>query len=302
MTKEEVATALVARIAETRSEKAIVSATVKVDIRQLPHGEGLALPAYQSAHAAGLDLLAAVPDDAPLVLAPGQHALVPTGLTIALPPGYEAQVRPRSGLAAKHGVTVLNAPGTVDADYRGEIGVLLINHGDAPFAIRRGERIAQMVIAPVVRAELVPAVDRCPRPIAAAAASVRPAANSIKARFSFRKIAPIKFNTAFFRGAILRSRSGLLPADSRWGYCHSIRERRGDAPGVKSCGLGQTMSGVIVCDASDLAVVHITGTQRPDRTWRRAFGVGRAGPCRRSAAAGMRSRPCSISTARKSRC
>ena len=134
-----------------------MSATVKVDIRQLPHGEGLALPAYQSAHAAGLDLLAAVPEASPLILAPGQHALVPTGLTIALPSGYEAQVRPRSGLAARHGVTVLNAPGTVDADYRGEIGVLLINHGEAPFAIRRGERIAQLVIASVVRAELIPA-------------------------------------------------------------------------------------------------------------------------------------------------
>jgi dUTP pyrophosphatase len=136
-----------------------VSTTVKVEIRQLPHGAGLALPAYQSAHAAGLDLLAAVPEDTPLTLAPGQHALVPTGLAIALPSGYEAQVRPRSGLAAKHGVTVLNAPGTVDADYRGEIGVLLINHGDAPFAIRRGERIAQMVIASVTRAELVPAAS-----------------------------------------------------------------------------------------------------------------------------------------------
>jgi dUTP pyrophosphatase len=136
-----------------------VSVTIKVDIQQLPHGEGLALPAYQSAHAAGLDLLAAVPEDAPLILAPGKHALVPTGLTIALPPDYEAQVRPRSGLASKHGVTVLNAPGTVDADYRGEICVLLINHGDAPFPIRRGERIAQMVIASVVRAELVPAAS-----------------------------------------------------------------------------------------------------------------------------------------------
>jgi dUTP pyrophosphatase len=133
-----------------------VSATVKVDIRQLPHGEGLALPAYQSAHAAGLDLLAAVPEAEPLVLMPGARALVPTGLTVALPPGYEAQVRPRSGLAAKHGVTVLNTPGTIDADYRGEIGVLLINHGDAPFSIRRGERIAQMVVAAVVRAELMP--------------------------------------------------------------------------------------------------------------------------------------------------
>ena len=132
---------------------------IRIDIRQLPHGEGLALPAYQSAHAAGLDLLAAVPDGLPQILAPGQRALVPTGLTIALPPGYEAQVRPRSGLAAKHGVTVLNAPGTVDADYRGEIGVLLINHGDAPFAIHRGERIAQMVIAAVVRAELVSATE-----------------------------------------------------------------------------------------------------------------------------------------------
>ena len=131
----------------------------KVDIKQLPHGEGLALPAYQSAYAAGLDLLAAVPEDTPMILAPGKYALIPTGLTIALPPGYEAQVRPRSGLAAKHGITVLNAPGTVDADYRGEIGVLLINHGDAPFPVRRGERIAQMVIASVVRAELVLAVS-----------------------------------------------------------------------------------------------------------------------------------------------
>jgi dUTP pyrophosphatase len=134
-----------------------VNAAVQVEIRQLPHGEGLALPAYQSAHAAGLDLLAAVPADAPMMLAPGKHALIPTGLTIALPAGYEAQVRPRSGLAARHGVTVLNSPGTVDADYRGEISVLLINHGEAPFPIRRGERIAQMVIAPVSRAELVPA-------------------------------------------------------------------------------------------------------------------------------------------------
>ena len=132
-----------------------MSAPIRIDICQLPHGEGLALPEYQSPHAAGLDLLAAVPESAPLVLAPGQRALVPTGLTIALPPGYEAQVRPRSGLAFKHGVTVLNAPGTIDADYRGEIGVLLINHGDAPFPIHRGERIAQMVVAAVAQVELV---------------------------------------------------------------------------------------------------------------------------------------------------
>jgi dUTP pyrophosphatase len=133
-----------------------LSAPIEIDVHQLPHGEGLALPAYQTAHAAGLDLLAAVPADAPLILEPGKHAMVPTGLTIALPAGYEAQVRPRSGLAAKHGVTVLNAPGTVDADYRGEIAVLLINHGGEPFTIRRGERIAQMVIAPVVQAQLNP--------------------------------------------------------------------------------------------------------------------------------------------------
>src|ERR1700692_2453041 len=136
-----------------------MSGAVKLEVLQLPNGKGLALPAYQSALAAGLDLLAAVPEDAPVVLAPGKYALVPTGLSIALPPGYEAQVRPRSGLASKHGVTVLNAPGTVDADYRGEIGVLLIKHGDAPFSIRRGERIAQMVIAAVVRVELVPTAE-----------------------------------------------------------------------------------------------------------------------------------------------
>ena len=132
-----------------------MSTSVKVEIQQLPHGAGLALPAYQTAHAAGLDLPAAVPEDHSLTLLPGRSALVPTGFMIALPEGYEAQVRPRSGLAAKHGVTVLNAPGTVDADYRGEVSVLLINHGAEPFTIKRGERIAQMVIAPVARAELV---------------------------------------------------------------------------------------------------------------------------------------------------
>jgi len=128
--------------------------SITIDVRILPHGEGLPLPAYQTPHAAGLDLLAAVPEDAPLVLASGRHAMVPTGLSIALPEGYEAQVRPRSGLAARHGVTVLNSPGTIDADYRGEVCVLLINHGLDPFTIRRGERIAQMVVASVVRADL----------------------------------------------------------------------------------------------------------------------------------------------------
>ena len=130
-----------------------MSAAIVVDMKQLSHAEGLALPAYQTAHAAGLDLLAAVPVDAPMVLDAGTFAMVPTGLTIALPTGFEAQVRPRSGLAVKHGITVLNAPGTIDADYRGEISVLLINHGKQPFTVRRGERIAQMVVAPVTRAE-----------------------------------------------------------------------------------------------------------------------------------------------------
>jgi dUTP pyrophosphatase len=142
-----------------------MSSPLKIDVCQLPHGVGLPLPAYQSAHSAGLDLLAAVPEDAPLTLLPGQFTLVPTGLTMALPADHEAQVRPRSGLAAKHGVTVLNAPGTIDADYRGEIGVLLVNHGAAPFVIRRGERIAQLVVAKVTRAELaqvasLPATER----------------------------------------------------------------------------------------------------------------------------------------------
>jgi len=132
-----------------------MSASVRVEVQQLPHGEGLPLPAYQTARAAGLDLVAAVAEDQPLMLAPGRTVMVPTGLAIALPPDYEAQVRPRSGLAAKHGITVLNAPGTIDADYRGEISVLLVNLGDAPFTIRRGERIAQMVVAPVAQADLV---------------------------------------------------------------------------------------------------------------------------------------------------
>jgi dUTP pyrophosphatase len=128
--------------------------SITVQLIRLPHGAGLPLPAYQSAHAAGLDLVAAVPADAPLTIAPGRHAAVPTGIAIALPPGTEAQVRPRSGLARSHGVTVLNAPGTVDADYRGEIQVLLINHGDEPFVVERGTRIAQLVVGQVVRAAL----------------------------------------------------------------------------------------------------------------------------------------------------
>ena len=122
-----------------------------IRITRLPHGAGLDLPSYASADAAGLDLRAAEA----ATLAPGARALIATGFAIAVPRGFEAQVRPRSGLAAKHGVTVLNSPGTIDADYRGEVKVILINHGQEPFAIARGDRIAQMVIAPVTRISLV---------------------------------------------------------------------------------------------------------------------------------------------------
>ena len=124
---------------------------VTVPVRQLPHGEGLPLPTYASALAAGMDLLAATTED--LNLAAGSRTLIPTGIAIALPAGFEAQVRPRSGLAIKHGITVLNSPGTIDADYRGEICVILANFGTSAYTVRRGDRIAQLVIAPVVRAD-----------------------------------------------------------------------------------------------------------------------------------------------------
>lgn len=124
---------------------------LRVPVERLPHAADLPLPAYATADAAGLDLMAAIADDEPLHLAPRQWQAVATGLRIALPSGYEAQVRPRSGLAMRHGITVLNAPGTIDADYRGEIKVLLINLGDEPVSLVRGERIAQLVVAPVVR-------------------------------------------------------------------------------------------------------------------------------------------------------
>lgn len=123
-----------------------------IAIRRLAHGEGLPLPAYETALAAGMDLRAAVAEDAPLTLQPGERFAVPTGLAIALPPGFEAQVRPRSGLAFKSGITCLNSPGTIDADYRGEVKAILVNLGQQAFEIRRGDRIAQMVIAPVVQA------------------------------------------------------------------------------------------------------------------------------------------------------
>ena len=123
--------------------------SLSVQIKRLPHGADLPLPRYATPDSAGVDLLAAIPDA--VVLAPGERQLIPSGIAVALPPGTEAQVRPRSGLALRHGITLLNTPGTIDADYRGEIGVILINLGQEPFAIDRGMRIAQMIIAPVVQ-------------------------------------------------------------------------------------------------------------------------------------------------------
>lgn len=127
---------------------------IKVNVRRLQHAADLPLPAYQTAEAAGFDLVAAVPAENPITLSAGGSALVPTGLIFELPRGNEAQVRPRSGLAAKFGITVLNSPGTIDSDYRGEVSVILINLGKKPFTINRGERVAQMIIAPIVRADL----------------------------------------------------------------------------------------------------------------------------------------------------
>jgi dUTP pyrophosphatase len=133
--------------------------SIEVRIVRLPHAADLPLPAYQSAMAAGLDLLAAVPGGAPVQIPPGGRAMIPTGIAIALPRGREGQIRPRSGLAIRHGLTVLNAPGTIDADYRGEIQVILVNLGAEPFVISHGMRIAQLVIARIERASLVETVD-----------------------------------------------------------------------------------------------------------------------------------------------
>lgn len=135
----------------SRSKKKKALLTARIEVVALPHHDDLPLPSYQTPLSAGMDLYAAIPKRRPLTLAPGQRELVPTGLTIALPAGYEAQVRPRSGLALKHGITCLNTPGTIDADYRGEVKVILINLGQESFTIKRGERIAQMVIAPVTQ-------------------------------------------------------------------------------------------------------------------------------------------------------
>jgi dUTP pyrophosphatase len=130
----------------------IPKSTPQIAVLRLPHAAGLPLPAYETPGSAGMDLRAAVPEDEPLTLRPGARALAPTGLCMAIPLGFEVQIRPRSGLAAKHGVTCLNSPGTIDSDYRGEIKVILINLGEEDFVIRRGERIAQMIVAPVAQA------------------------------------------------------------------------------------------------------------------------------------------------------
>lgn len=136
-----------------------------VQFKRLPHGDGLALPSYETDLAAGADIRAALPEGEPLTLSPGERVMVPTGLAMAMPPGWEAQMRPRSGLAAKHGISCVNAPGTIDADYRGELRVILINHGSDPVTINRGDRIGQLVFAPVwqARFEEVDALDETVR-------------------------------------------------------------------------------------------------------------------------------------------
>lgn len=129
------------------------SQNTTVHIQALPHGEGIDLPFYATTHAAGADLRAAIDED--IIIEPGQHVLIKTGFAMALPDNFEAQIRPRSGLALKFGITVLNSPGTIDADYRGEVGIILINHGKHPFKVQRGDRIAQMIIAPFVQADFM---------------------------------------------------------------------------------------------------------------------------------------------------
>lgn len=129
---------------------------ITAQLMQLPHGQDLPLPSYETSEAAGMDLRAAVPEDAPLTLKPGARELVPTGFAMAIPTGFEAQIRPRSGLALKHGLSLVNAPGTIDSDYRGEIKIILINQGDEDFEISRGMRIAQMVIAPILQVAIEP--------------------------------------------------------------------------------------------------------------------------------------------------
>ncbi len=143
----------------TAGRSPAASDAVRVPVQVLPHGEGLALPAYMSPDAAGMDLRAAVEEA--LVVRPGERVLVPAGLKVAVPPGYEAQIRPRSGLAIRHGITLLNSPGTIDADYRGEVQVILANLGHEPFTVNRGDRIAQMVVSAVARATLE-ATDELP--------------------------------------------------------------------------------------------------------------------------------------------
>jgi dUTP pyrophosphatase len=132
---------------------------LKLSIVRLPHADGLELPSYETHQAAGMDLRAAISDEAPIIISPGGRKLIPTGLVIELPQNHEGQIRPRSGLAFEHGITVLNSPGTIDADYRGEVQILLINHGNEPFEISRGMRIAQMIVAPVVQVQIVEVGD-----------------------------------------------------------------------------------------------------------------------------------------------
>jgi dUTP pyrophosphatase len=174
--------------------KAKKTKLISMRVEQMPHAQGLDLPAYQTAGAAGLDLQAAVDAGQPLVLEPGHHEMVPTGLKFELPRGMEAQVRPRSGLAAKHGITVLNSPGTIDSDYRGEVQIILINLGTKPFEIRRGERIAQLVVSPYAQVALVAATGLSSTERGAGgfgSTGKAPAVAKSKARAKNRKTIPV---------------------------------------------------------------------------------------------------------------
>ncbi len=205
---------------------------------RLPHGQDLPLPSYQSALAAGMDLVAAVPADAPLALSPGARALVPTGIAIALPAGTEAQVRPRSGLAIKHGLTVLNAPGTIDADYRGEIQVLLVNLGGDAVTIARGMRIAQLVVATVARAQLLEVGIARPNRARSRRIWLNRQLSYILHMFSAGRTSDCSLLPAAFvvRGA--KHADGVPQGRS----CHCRRNRRGDQR-PQPAGFGQGAGG-----------------------------------------------------------
>ena len=256
-----------------------MTSAVTIEVMQLPHGAGLPLPAYQSALAAGLDLVAAVAADVPLTIDPGRYALVPTGLALALPQGFEAQVRPRSGLAAKHGITLLNSPGTIDADYRGEVGVLLINHGDQPFVVRRGERIAQMVIAPVTQVDLMVVTTLSPTDRVASIDVVRHVARQRRGRRR-RRVAANHTGARRTSARLFRSHpSGIGRTCHRAGGAGIFRPGRDPADAHAGAGGGQRSAAAI----RDQGAARRVGSL-PRAPVRRAAGADRVGRRRHAAA------------------